>query len=59
MKLAKGYRRSWHLKIFLFLALVAILLIGAEEGRKVGSHLGNIPVMFETHWPKGSGGVSI
>ena len=24
----------------------------------VGSHLGNIPVKFESHWPKGSGGVS-
>ena len=24
----------------------------------VGRHLGNIPVKFESHWPKGSGGVS-
>ena len=24
----------------------------------VGSHLGNIPVKFESHWAKGSGGVS-
>ena len=24
----------------------------------VGSHLGNIPMKFESHWPKGSGGVS-
>ena len=24
----------------------------------VGSHLGNTPVKFELHWPKGSGGVS-
>ena len=24
----------------------------------VGSHLGNIPMKFELHWPKGSGGVS-
>ena len=23
----------------------------------VGSHLGNIPMKFESHWPKGSGGV--
>ena len=22
------------------------------------SHLGNIPMKFESHWPKGSGGVS-
>ena len=24
----------------------------------VGSHLGNIPMKFESHWPMGSGGVS-
>ena len=24
----------------------------------VGSHLGNIPMKFDSHWPKGSGGVS-
>ena len=24
----------------------------------VGSHLGNIPMKFESHWPKGSGGGS-
>ena len=24
----------------------------------VGSHPGNIPMKFESHWPKGSGGVS-
>ena len=24
----------------------------------VGSHLGNIHMKFESHWPKGSGGVS-
>ena len=24
----------------------------------VGSHLGNIPVKFESQWPKASGGVS-
>ena len=24
----------------------------------VGSHLGNIPIKFESHWPKGSGRVS-
>ena len=24
----------------------------------VGSYLGNIPVKFELHWPKGSGGVN-
>ena len=31
MKLAQGDRRNCHLKIFLFLALVAILFIGAEQ----------------------------
>ena len=24
----------------------------------VGSHIGNIPMKFESQWPKGSGGVS-
>ena len=24
----------------------------------VGSHLGNIPMKFESHWPEGLGGVS-
>ena len=24
----------------------------------VGSYLSNIPMKFESHWPKGSGGVS-
>ena len=24
----------------------------------VGSYLGNIPMKFESHWPKGLGGVS-
>ena len=24
----------------------------------VGSHLGNIPIKFESHWPKGSGKIS-
>ena len=24
----------------------------------VGSHLGNIPMKFESYWPNGSGGVS-
>ena len=25
---------------------------------RVRSHLGNIPMKFDSHWPKGSGGVS-
>ena len=24
----------------------------------VGSHLGNMPMKFESYWPKGSGGIS-
>ena len=31
MKSAKGYRKSWRLKIFLFLALAAILFIEVER----------------------------
>ena len=31
---------------------------GTILAMSVGSHLGNIPVKFESHWPKGSGGVS-
>ena len=36
------------------------MFIGAERffAILVGSHLGNIPMKFESHWPKGSGGVS-
>ena len=60
MKSAQGYRRSSSLEIFLYLALVAILFTGVEQflAILVGSHLGNIPMKFESHWPKGSGGVS-
>ena len=43
MKLAYGYRRRWHLKIFLFLAIL----------------LGHIPLKFESHWPKDLGGDTI
>ena len=48
------------MKIFLFLALAAILFIGAKQffAILVGSYLGNIPMKFESHWPKGLGGVS-
>ena len=24
----------------------------------IGSHIGNVPVKFKSHWPKGSGGFS-
>ena len=60
MKSAQGYRRSCRLNIFLFLALAAILFIGAKQflAFLLGSHLGNIPMKFESHWPMGSGRVS-
>ena len=48
MKSAQRYENSWHLKIFLFYDFSIL----------VGSHLGNIPVKFESHWLNGSGGVS-
>ena len=46
--------------IFLFLALAAILFFWGETilAILVGSHLGNIPMKFESHWPKGSEGDS-
>ena len=59
MKLAKGYWRSLPLKIFPFLALTAILFSGTILTILVGSHLVNIPVKFESHWPKGLGEYSI
>ena len=31
---------------------------GAILAILVGSHLGNNPMKFKLHWPKGSGGVS-
>ena len=43
--------RSWHFKIFLFLAMATILFIGAEGFLTIliESHLGNIPVKVESH----------
>ena len=42
-------------KDFLFLALAAILFIGAKRFQLFGREpLGNIPMKFESHWPKGS-----
>ena len=35
-----------------------VYLSGTILAILVWSHLGNIPVKFESHWPKGSGGVS-
>ena len=60
MKSAYGYRSNLRLKSLLFLALAAILFIGAVSlAILIGSHLGNIPMKFESHWPKGLGGDSI
>ena len=55
-----GYRRSLRLKIFLFFSMGGHLVYrsGTISAVLVGSHLGNIPMKFESHWPKGSGGVS-
>ena len=54
MKSAERYRRSWHFQIFLFLALAAILFIGAEGflAILVGNLLGNIPVKSESRSSK-------
>ena len=51
---------GFGVKIFIYLALVAIFFYWSETilAILVGRHLGNIPVQFESHWPKGSGGVS-
>ena len=37
------------------------MFIGAERflAFLLGSQLGNIPMKFESHWPKGSGGVIV
>ena len=61
MKLAYGYMRSWHFKIFLSLALAAILFIGADGflAILVGSNPCNIRVKSASHWPKGLGEDSI
>ena len=54
--------RSWRFTIFLFLALAAIFFFycsGMILSIFIGRYLGNIPVKFESHWPKGFGGDSI
>ena len=50
MKSAQGYIGSWRLKIFLFLALAAILFI---EATLVESLVDNISEKFESHRPEG------
>ena len=61
MKSAQRYRRSWRFKIFLFFALAAIFVYwsGTILAILEGSHLGNIPVKSESHWPMGLGGDTI
>ena len=43
--------------MFLFLTLVAIFVYrsGTILAILLGSHLGNIPLKFESHWPKSTG----
>ena len=55
MKLAYGYRRSWHFKIFSILSSGSHLDYQSETilAILVGRHQGNIPVKFESHWRKG------
>ena len=52
-------RPTLALKTFLFIALSAILFIGAKRFYLVGIKLGNIAEKSESHWPKGSVGDSI
>ena len=53
MKLANGYRRKWHLKIFLFFSGGHLVYqSGTILAILVGSHQGNISVKFESYWPK-------
>ena len=60
MKSAQGYRKSCCLKIFSIFSSGGhlVYLSGTILAILIGSHLCNIPVKFESHWPKGSGGVS-
>ena len=47
--------------IFLFLTSGGHLVYrsGTLLAILLGSHRGNIPMKFKSHWPKGSGGVSV
>ena len=60
MKSAQGYNRSWRLKIFPFLGSGSHLVCwsGMILAILVGSHLGNIPVKFELHWPRDLGEIA-
>ena len=60
MELAQRYRRSGRLKIFSIFSSDGHLVYRSKTilAILVGSYLGNIPMKFELHWPKGSGGGS-
>ena len=45
-------------KDFSFFSMGGHLVYQSQTIFWVGSHLGNISMKFESHWPKGSGGVS-
>ena len=66
MKSAQGYRRSWRLSFFFFFFFSIfssgrqlVYRSGTILANLVKSHLGNIPMKFESHWPNGLGGDSI
>ena len=48
------------MKIFLYFSSGGhlVYLSGTILAILVGSHLDNIPMKFESHWPKGSGGLA-
>ena len=57
MKSAQGYRRSLTFKDFSIFSSGGHLVYrsGMILAILVGSHVGNVPIKFESHWPKGSG----
>ena len=60
MKSAQGYTEELTFKDFSIFSSGGHLVNRSETilAIFVGSHLGNIPMKFESHWLKGSGGVS-
>ena len=61
MKSAQGYGRRWRSKIFSIFGSGGHIVYRSKKILAIflGSHLGNIPEKFESHWPKGLGGDSI
>ena len=61
MKSVQGCTRSWHFKIFSTFSSGSHFVYQSRKilATLVGSHLGNIPVKFESHWFKGLAGDSI